>query len=210
MMGGLVPDDAAHEDGKNRRLRRHADEDADAVSPVVQRLERAGVNIWVGFDLARGEGERRAARAQVRADLSHEGHARGGVVFQVEELFRCVGKRHEKRPVKRNDLQVGTIQRGEERQRVCHAWVVGQGQKRGSRHEVRAKDAQVADVARQGQAGGVGQAARADGRVKVEHAHGEGPRGAEEESAQRPREERTIFPAEGGDEIVEVDAGKKV
>ena len=209
-MGGLIPDDAAHEDGKNRRLRRHADEDADAVGPVVQRLERAGVNIWVGFDLARGEGERRAARAQVRGDLSHEGHARGGVVFQVEELFRGVGKRLEEWAIQCDDLQVGTVQRCEQGEGVGHARVVGQGQKRGSRHEVRAKDAQVADVARQGQAGGVGQAARADGRVKVEHAHGEGPRGAEEESAQRPREERTIFPAEGGDEIVEVDAGKKV
>jgi len=39
---------------------------------------------------------------------------------------------------------------------------------------------------------------------------GEGPRGAEEESAQRAREERAIFPAEGGDQIVEVDAGESV
>ncbi len=125
VVGGLVPDDAAHEDGKNRRLWRHADEDADAVGPVVQRLERARINIWVGFDLARGEGERRAACAQVRADLSHEGHARGRIIFQVEELFRCVGERHEERAVEGDDLQAGAVEGGEQGEGVGHAGVVG-------------------------------------------------------------------------------------
>ncbi len=71
-------------------------------------------------------------------------------------------------------------------------------------------DAHLAGVVSQHPARRVCQAARTDGRVEVQHVRGEGPRGAEEESAQRPREERAIFPAEGGDEIVEVDAGEVV
>ena len=143
-------------------------------------------------------------------DLSDEGHARGGVIFQIEELFRCVGKRIQERTVKGDDLQVGTIQRGEERECVGHAWVVGQGEERGSRHEVRAKDAQGAGVFFQEQARGVGESVRPNGDVKFNHLRGERPCGTEEESAQGPREKRTIHPAEGGDEIVKVDLGEKV
>jgi len=126
MLPGLYPYHAADEDGDDRRLWRHAEEHADGICPRLERIDRAWGRVGIGLDVARGERQRRAPRPQVRRDLSDEGHARGGVVLDVEKVFCGVGKRVEKGTVERDDFQVGTIERGKDGKGVGHAWVIGQ------------------------------------------------------------------------------------
>src|SRR5215207_7620608 len=151
------------------------------------------------------EGERRAAIPQMRGYLSYQRNARNRIIFQVKELFASVGKCVEKRTVQRDDLQVCAVERCKQTQRVCHAGVVRECQKRAGRDPFLSNDMNALDVMPQGQSRSLGQRMLAHVGIELNHRVGERLRRRQEDAAQEPRQKRPVLPTEGGNKIIQIN-----
>src|SRR6266498_5148973 len=65
VMGGPLPDDSADQNRNYLRLRRKAHKDTGGIRPVIERLQRARVNIRIGFDFPGGTSQCNASSPQM-------------------------------------------------------------------------------------------------------------------------------------------------
>src|ERR1700752_1077652 len=104
------------------------------------------MDIRVWFDAPCRECKCRPTISQMCGYLPHEGYSRSGFISQITQLFGHVRHCVEKRAPQRENMQVRSVKRGEERQCICHARMIGQSQKTRNRDTVRAEDTQITNV----------------------------------------------------------------